>query len=247
MLQNQTPGVCPVMVTPFTDENKIDYASLERLIDWYIDRGAVRLFAVCQSSEMFFLSLEERVALAKKVIEYVDGRVPVIVSGQISDTLEKQVEEVTAMAACKPEAVILIANRFARKEESDEVWLANVQALMDRLDPSIPLGFYECPAPYRRIIQPETLGKLARTGRFLFLKERLCSCMTRIRRRCWSLFGAARSAIAVRWRTSIRSCMPGCARISKMIRERSSSVISFRSRPSLNISPIRLRPSITRC
>ena len=75
------------------------------------------------------------------------------------------------MAVCHPEAVILIANRFASKDESDEVWLANVQALMDRLDPSIPLGFYECPYPYRRIIQPKILGKLARTGRFILMKD----------------------------------------------------------------------------
>lgn len=171
MHNHPIPGVCPVMLTPFTEENKIDYKSLERLIDWYIDRGASRLFAVCQSSEMYFLTLEERVALAKKVLEYVDGRVPVIASGQISDTLEKQAEEVSAMGEVGAEAVILIVNRFAKQEESDEVWLHNVQALMDRIDASIPLGFYECPAPYRRIIKPEILGKLARTGRFILMKD----------------------------------------------------------------------------
>ena len=48
-------GVYPVMLTPFTEDNKVDYESLGRLIEWYIDAGVAGLFAVCQSSEMFFL------------------------------------------------------------------------------------------------------------------------------------------------------------------------------------------------
>ena len=54
-------GVWPVMLTPFTDHNEVDYPALERLTEWYIENGVSGLFAVCQSSEMFFLSLEERV------------------------------------------------------------------------------------------------------------------------------------------------------------------------------------------
>ena len=108
-------GVWPVMLTPFTDDNRIDDASLKRLVDWYIDRGVDGLFAVCQSSEMFFLSLEERVHLTQKVIQYADGRVPVIASGQVSDTPEGQLEEINAIASCGPAAVILITNRFAKE------------------------------------------------------------------------------------------------------------------------------------
>jgi len=54
-------GIVPVMLTPFTGDNQIDYAGLARLIDWYLDKGVDALFAVCQSSEMQFLTLDERV------------------------------------------------------------------------------------------------------------------------------------------------------------------------------------------
>ena len=63
MNSNESSGLWPVMLTPFTDEGNIDYASLERLIDWYERNGATGLFAVCQSSETFYLSLRERVEL----------------------------------------------------------------------------------------------------------------------------------------------------------------------------------------
>ncbi len=174
-MTNQFPaGVWPVMLTPFTEENQVDDAALKNLVDWYIERGVDGLFAVCQSSEMFFLSLEERVHITESVVRYAAGRVPVISSGQVSDTLEGQIQEVTAIAAAGPAAVILITNRFAAEDEDDEVWFANLSKLLDALDPSIPLGFYECPYPYKRVLSPELLARCAATGRFYLMKDTCC-------------------------------------------------------------------------
>ena len=78
-------GSWPVMLTPYTDKNEIDYDALKELVDWYIENGVSGMFAVCQSSEMFCLSLEERVKYATKTVEYAAGRVPVIASGHVSD------------------------------------------------------------------------------------------------------------------------------------------------------------------
>ncbi len=174
MINDFPSGVWPVMLTPFTEDNRIDDESLKRLVDWYIRAGVDGLFAVCQSSEMFFLSLEERVHLTEAVIRAAAGRVPVIASGQVSDLLEEQVREVNAVAACGPAAVILITNRFAAQNESDEIWFSNLQKLLDRLDPSIPLGFYECPYPYKRVLSPKLLGRAAATGRFYLMKDTCC-------------------------------------------------------------------------
>jgi 4-hydroxy-tetrahydrodipicolinate synthase len=67
-------GIIPVMLTPFTDQGEIDYSGLERLIEWYLDRGAGALFAISQSSEMQFLTLAERSALGHFVVKQVAGR-----------------------------------------------------------------------------------------------------------------------------------------------------------------------------
>ena len=58
-------GVWPVMLTPFDKDGAVDYPGLKALVDWYIAEGSAGLFAVCQSSEMFFLSLEERAELTR--------------------------------------------------------------------------------------------------------------------------------------------------------------------------------------
>lgn len=167
-------GVYPVMLTPFTDENKIDFISLKRLIDWYIVHGAAGLFACCQSSEMFSLSLEERVALTNATVQFADHRVPVVASGHISDSLEEQAREINLLSKAGVDAVILVTNRLAQENQSDEEWLENLKQIMSKIPPDIPLGFYECPYPYKRLISLDNLKWCAASGRFYFLKDTSC-------------------------------------------------------------------------
>ena len=167
-------GVWPVMLAPFTEDGHIDYHGLGELVEWYIANGSSGLFAVCQSTEMFCLTLEERVGYARFVKEKAAGRVPVIASGHISDSFEDQVEELKAVAATGVDAVILITNRLARQDESDGVWMTNLERLLAALPEEIKLGFYECPYPYKRLLTADMIRKCARTGRFYFLKDTCC-------------------------------------------------------------------------
>ena len=116
-------GVWPVMLTPFKPDGRVDYEGLRGLTDWYIENGSSGLFAVCQSSEMFFLSADERLETARAVVSYAAGRVPVIACGNISGTIEEQIVETDQMAETGVDAVILITNQFASADESDMVWL----------------------------------------------------------------------------------------------------------------------------
>lgn len=175
MGEKQFPGgVWPVMLTPFTQEGQVDYNALEKLVEWYILQGVNGLFAVCQSSEMFYLSLEERTSIAKKVVSVSRGRVPVIASGHISESFESQVHEINEMAKTGVEAVILITNRIAEEDESDAIWIHNCRRLLEYINTDIPLGFYECPYPYKRILSAEVLKECADMGRFYFLKDTCC-------------------------------------------------------------------------
>lgn len=174
-MENRFPGGSwPVMLTPFTDNNEVDYEALKELVDWYIENGVSGLFAVCQSSEMFYLSLEERIKYAKKTVEFAAGRVPVIASGHVSKKMEDQIEELNAIAETGVDAVILITNRLAKEDENDSVWIENCKKILDNMDAKIPLGFYECPYPYKRLLSPETISWCASTGRFYFLKDTCC-------------------------------------------------------------------------
>ena len=75
-------GIVPVMITPFHEDGDIDLGGLENLIEWYIAHGAQALFAVCQSSEMQFLSLADLRDLAIFTAKQINGCIPAITSGE---------------------------------------------------------------------------------------------------------------------------------------------------------------------
>ncbi|RQT16241.1 dihydrodipicolinate synthase family protein [Burkholderia contaminans] len=175
-------GIVPVMLTPFDDAGAIDYAGLERLIEWYLAHGADALFAVAQSSEMQFLSLAERAALARIVVERVAGRVPVVASGHISDDLDAQAEELCAAAESGAQGVVLVTNRLDPQRKGSAALLDHLHRLLARLPSDLPLGLYECPAPYRRLLSDDELRACIDTGRFVMLKDVSCDLATVKRR-----------------------------------------------------------------
>ncbi|MCC8932760.1 dihydrodipicolinate synthase family protein [Rhizobium sp. 'Codium 1'] len=175
-------GIFPVVITPFDEGNTIDWDGYSRLIEWYIDHGSHGLFAVCQSSEMMFLSLEERCALADFTVRQVKGRVPVVASGHISQSMDDQKAELRAMAQTGVDAVVLVTNRLAAADEDASVFMARMQDLLGSLPTEMMLGLYECPAPYRRLLTDDEVRWCAESGRFAFLKDVSCN-LDHIKRR----------------------------------------------------------------
>ena len=57
------------MITPYLASGQVDYDMVKRYTEWYVNKGLTGIFAVCQSSEIFYLSLEERAAINKCVWE----------------------------------------------------------------------------------------------------------------------------------------------------------------------------------
>lgn len=162
-------GAWPVMVTPFNDDRTIDWAALDELTDWYLSAGAVGLFAVAQTSEMYALSPAERLSLAEAVVRRVDGRVPVIASGTFGGSIAAQAEGVEAMAGRGVAAVVVITSQLAGADEGDRILEERLSQLLEATES--PLGLYECPLPYKRLVPADLLGRLASSGRFVFMKD----------------------------------------------------------------------------
>ncbi|MGH3169407.1 MAG: dihydrodipicolinate synthase family protein [Trebonia sp.] len=175
-------GIIPVMITPFTEDGAIDYAGLEKLINWYLAHDVDALFAVCQSSEMQYLSLKERGELGRFVVQQVGGRVPVISSGHISDDIDEQVTELTVAAETGADAVVLVTNHLDPAKQGMAAFRRTTDTLLDRLPQDMPLGLYECPAPFRRLLSDDELKYCIDSGRFVVLKDVSCDLPTVERR-----------------------------------------------------------------
>ncbi len=166
-------GVWPVMLTPFTQEGEVDFESLQRLTDWYIEAGSAGLFTCCLSSEIFHLSEQEKRDIARCVIQHTAGRVPVVAGAIGQKTLEDRLAASHWFNEQGAVAVILDVAEFADEKDPEEVAVHGLLAFAEQL-PGVRLGIYECPKPYHRVLSAEGLRRLAETGRFVMSKDTCC-------------------------------------------------------------------------
>jgi len=71
-------GIICFPLTPFTEDDRLDLAALERDIDKLLGYPFCAINAPAGISEIFSLDVEEAVAVVRKTVELVRGRMPVI-------------------------------------------------------------------------------------------------------------------------------------------------------------------------
>ena len=181
------------MITPYGADGKVDYDKVGKYVDWYFEGGLNGIFAICQSSEIFFLSLEERVKINRTVykrakeLERKSGKqFTVVSSGHVSDTIEGQIEELNAVWQSGTDALILITNRLDINNEGDDVWIENCKKVIAGLPEDVKLGLYECPYPYKRLVTPKILDFCLSTGKFYYMKDTCCDAKV-MKERCEQL------------------------------------------------------------
>jgi 4-hydroxy-tetrahydrodipicolinate synthase len=160
----------PVMITPYKQNGQIDFDTLSKLIDFYTAAGAKGFFANCASSEMYALAPEERLALTKHVVKHAGKNMSVVSTGSFGETLNEKAAFTKKIYDLGVNGVITITGHFAKQDESDEVLMKNYDAFF-KLTDNIPLGTYECPSPYKRVLTPEVFTFLLKSGRMVYHKD----------------------------------------------------------------------------
>lgn len=163
----------PVMITPFTPDARVDFDMVRTLVDFYLAAGVKGLFANCLSSEMYSISEDERLSLTRAVVEHVNGRVPVVATGSFGLTIEDKAEFTRKIYDTGIDSVVLITGHYAAIDEGDDILMQRFEKMLS-LTGNIPLGLYECPAPYKRLVTPEVLKTLVATNRMFYHKDTCC-------------------------------------------------------------------------
>ena len=166
-------GLWPVMLTPFLENNEIDYPGLEKLTEFYINTGAQGLFSNCLSSEMFQLTNEERLKVISTVVKTAKSKAKVVASGTFSTDIKICAEFIKQVYDLGVDAVIVLSNQIADIDEGEDVFKKRIDLLL-KLTGNIPLGMYECPYPYKRLISVDLMKWLAKTDRFIYHKDTSC-------------------------------------------------------------------------
>src|SRR3569833_2553762 len=73
-------GVFPAVTTKFTDNDELDFAAFDHNINAQLEAGVDGLILGGSLGEASVLSDEEKFALLKHTVEFVDGKVPVLLN-----------------------------------------------------------------------------------------------------------------------------------------------------------------------
>ena len=88
-------GVGVAMVTPFAEDGGIDYPALKNLIEFYVEQGIDYLVVLGTTAESVTLTSEEKVTLMRKVVEFNQNRLPLVVGkgGNNTAALVNEIEQ----------------------------------------------------------------------------------------------------------------------------------------------------------
>ncbi|MFT3675421.1 MAG: dihydrodipicolinate synthase family protein [Chitinophagaceae bacterium] len=78
-------GIVTVLNTPFTQNNELDLHSLRRNVRKALQAGVAGFLVPAMASEVYKLSVDERLRMVDAVLEEVNGRVPVIAGAGETD------------------------------------------------------------------------------------------------------------------------------------------------------------------
>ena len=130
-------GAWPALVTPFTDEDKVNVGVLRELVEYLVDKGVGGFYVCGGTGEGLFMVPEERELVTEIVVDQVNGRVPVIahIGSMIVGDAVQLAEHAQEVGAAGISSVI---PPMFQNSESLYAYFARVGAAA----PSIPLLTY---------------------------------------------------------------------------------------------------------
>jgi len=159
-------GSLVALVTPFDGNNRVDYTSLKRLIEFHVEQGSSGLVIAGTTGESPTLKRSEHIELIGRSIEIAAGRLPII-AGTGSNSTFQSIE--LSRAVTDPGiAAYMAVVPYYNKPTQEGIFL-HYSAIADAIDK--PLLMYNVPGRTVADMLPETVGRLAKHDNIFGLKE----------------------------------------------------------------------------
>ncbi|MEM0993701.1 MAG: 4-hydroxy-tetrahydrodipicolinate synthase [Bacteroidota bacterium] len=154
------------LVTPFNEDDQINYSKLEELINFHIEQGTDALVIAGTTGEASTLSVEEHKDLIRHSVKMADGRIPVIAGTGSNETplaieLSMQAEEVGA------DGLLLVTPYYNKTNTAGLI--KHYEAVAEQV--KIPMILYNVPSRTGMNIPLEAMVHLSQHERIAGVKE----------------------------------------------------------------------------
>ena len=158
-------GVWLPIITPFKD-GKVDFNSYKNMIENYIDTGITGFIPLGTTGETPTLSDDEYFSIIEKTIEYVKGRVKVVV-GVGGNNTKALIEKAKKVEALGVDGILSVCPYYNRPDQRGIY--EHFKALAEAIDTDIIL--YNIPYRTGRNIEIPTILKLAEIPNIVGVKD----------------------------------------------------------------------------
>ena len=159
-------GSIVALVTPMTETGDIDWAALERLIDWHISNGTQALGLVGTTGEASTLSHPEHREVIRFGVSHAGGRIPIMAGTGSNATLEA-VELTVSAAEAGADCALLVTPYYNRPTQ--EGLYQHFKTVAGAIN--LPIVLYDVPSRTGCDLSVETTLRLSQIENIVGLKD----------------------------------------------------------------------------
>ena len=154
------------IVTPFDENDQVDYETYEKLIEFQINHGTNAIIVIGTTGEASTMTEEERIEIIEKTVNLVDGRIKVIAGTGGNNT--KEVVRFSEKASKLGVDGLLVVTPYYNKASESGLYEHYIK-IADASE--VPIIMYTVPGRTGVNIPPETVGKLSKHKNIVGLKD----------------------------------------------------------------------------
>jgi 4-hydroxy-tetrahydrodipicolinate synthase len=180
-IREQLKGTGVAIVTPFNENETVDFESLGKLIDFIIGNGVEYLVTLGTTGETPTLDKQEKLDIINFTFEKINGRVPVVVG--IGGNNTKEVIEQVKTYPLEKATAVLSACPYYNKPSQEGIF--QHYKLIAEASPK-PIILYNVPGRTGRNMEAATTLRLAQEANIAGIKEagnNISQCMQILRDR----------------------------------------------------------------
>lgn len=159
-------GSIVALVTPFTQEGKVDFEKLEALIDWHIDNNTDGIVVFGTTGESPTLTIEEEKEIVARAVKTSKGRIPII-AGSGSNSTQEALHRSLLFEEMGADGLLLITPYYNKTNE--EGMKQHFLTVADKVN--IPIILYNVPSRTGCQISIPVLKELSLHPNIVAIKE----------------------------------------------------------------------------
>ncbi len=159
-------GSMVALVTPMDAQGGLDWDSLSKLVDFHLQEGTDAIVAVGTSGESATLDYSENIEVIRRVVDQVNGRIPVIAGTGANSTREAL--ELTEQAKAVGADACLLVTPYYNKPTQEGLYL-HFRHIAEAV--AIPQILYNVPGRTACDMLPETVERLSKVSNIIGIKE----------------------------------------------------------------------------